>query len=84
MNAAPIMVRMEKKKRRGRPPEKDRHKTPRKPMQLPVPWIDVAKQIARNRPMPAVWLVVRLIADEAARQGITDLPPFPWDEAKQP
>lgn len=54
------------------------HKAARKPVQLPADWLEVAKRLAQERPMPMNWLLVELIKREAESRGKTDLPPLPW------
>lgn len=60
-----------------------KHKTPRLPVQIPVAWINVARNIAARRKMHTVWLLIDLVAAEAESMGvdtlgIETLPPFPW------
>jgi hypothetical protein len=59
-----------------------KHSAPRKAVQLPEEWLKVAKEMASDRPMPVVWLLVELVKAEAERQGRKDLPPTPWDPPK--
>jgi hypothetical protein len=58
------------------------HQSPRKPVQLPADWLQVAKGLAQDRPMPVNWLLVELIKREAEAKGKTDLPPLPWSAPK--
>lgn len=56
------------------------HKTPRQAVQIPVPWVGVARKIAIKRQQPMMWYLVALLGEAAKKEGITDLPKFPWDE----
>ncbi len=57
-----------------------KHSTPRQPVQIPVDWLKVARDLAEDRPMPVVWLLVELVKREAEAKGKTDLPPLPWKQ----
>lgn len=59
------------------------HATPRKPVQLPEDWLKVIRQMASDRPMPAVWFLIELVKKEAEAQGRKDLPPVPWQVAEK-
>lgn len=63
---------MKKKKASGK------HSAPRKPVQFPEDWLRVAKELALDRPMPTVWLLVELVKREAEAKGKKNLPPLPW------
>jgi hypothetical protein len=55
-----------------------KHSTPRKPVQFPEDWLQVLKELAAERPMPAVWLLVELLKAHAETKGRKNLPPVPW------
>ena len=71
------MLTMPKKKPTG-----GTHRSPRKPVQFPEDWLDVAKDLASDRPMPVVWLLVELVKREAEAKGKTELPALPWANEK--
>ena len=53
---------------------------------LPAGWGDVLRRIAEREAKPGsgrptLQVLIDLIAQEAERLGITDLPPVPWEEA---
>lgn len=66
---------MKKKKVSGK------HSAPRKPVQFPADWLKVAQELAMDRPMPTVWLLVELVKREAEAKGKKNLPPLPWQSA---
>jgi len=67
------MPDMPKRKKSGR------HATPRKPVQFPADWLDVARRRAvAERPVPLVYYLIELIKKDAEAAGDTDLPPVPW------
>lgn len=59
--------------------KKSDHKVPRVALQVPKPWADLARKLAAKNKQPMLWLVLSLLADEAAKQG-EDAPPLPWEE----
>lgn len=61
-------------------PTGGKHKNPRTPLQLPTPWLVIARRLARSIPQPTNWYVVGLLEREAKAKGMTDLPPLPWEE----
>jgi hypothetical protein len=65
-----------KKRGRGRPPNPDRR--PRKPIQLPDAWADLAKELANKRRQPTVWLLLELLAELAKKEGLKP-PKAPWE-----
>jgi hypothetical protein len=69
-------IRMAKKRKGGK------HKTPRKPVQLPETWIAVARKMAAKNRQPMMWYIVSKIAEDAEKEGVT-LPQFPWDEEEK-
>jgi hypothetical protein len=56
------------------------HKTPRRPIQFPMDWFEVAQQLAAKRPTPTVWYLVQLVKADAEAQGIKKLPKTPWEK----
>lgn len=66
------MPPMAKKKVSGK------HSTPRKTIQIPADWVRVAQELAAERPMPVMWLIVELLKKEAEDRKRSDLPPVPW------
>lgn len=54
------------------------HKTPRKTVQLPQEWLKVAQELAADRPMPVMWLLIDLLKREAEAKGKKPLPATPW------
>lgn len=71
------MHRMGKKKQSGK------HLTPRRPVQFPTDWLKVARELAEERPMPLMWLLVELVRREAEAKGKQNLPPLPWVTPKE-
>lgn len=55
------------------------HKKPRQMVGIPKDWYKVAQSIARKRPTPTLWWIIALIKSEAEKEGISDLPPTPWE-----
>jgi hypothetical protein len=74
----PIIASIAKKRKGGS------HKTPRQPVQIPVPWIQLARQLATKHKQPMVWRLITLIGEDATREGITNLPKYPWEEDDPP
>ncbi|VTT98874.1 unnamed protein product [Gemmataceae bacterium] len=54
------------------------HATPRRTVQLPADWLRVAQELAADRPMPVMWLLIELIRREGEARGRTEFPPVPW------
>lgn len=54
------------------------HSTPRKPVQMPADWLELAKRRAGTRPMPLVWYLIELIKKDAEAAGEKSLPVVPW------
>ncbi len=81
MSASATVARMgRKKKQPGDDAKGDAGKqAPRRAVQLPLKWYEVAQQLARKKPTPTVWYLVELIKREAEAAGFTDLPPPPWE-----
>ncbi len=67
-----MMPCMKKKKVSGK------HATPRKTVQLPQDWLRLAQELAAERPMPVMWLLIDLLKREAEAKGKKALPPLPW------
>jgi hypothetical protein len=64
---------MAKKKQSGK------HRVPRKPVQIPVPWLQLARLMAAKRRQPTVWYLLGLLAEQATKDGET-LPSYvPWE-----
>lgn len=70
----PIIASMAKKRKGGS------HKTPRQPVQIPVPWIQLARQLAAKDRRPMVWKLITLIGEAAKNEGVANLPKYPWEE----
>lgn len=54
------------------------HKTPRKAVQLPEEWYDVARRRAGERAQPVMWYLIGLIEADAKSAGEKDIPAPPW------
>lgn len=68
------MTAMAKKKVSGK------HSTPRKPVQIPVDWIKLARRRAvADRPVPLVWYLIELIKRDAEAAGEEGIPAVPWE-----
>lgn len=74
LNGRPLKIPSMAKKRTG-----GQHKTPRKPMQIPVTWLRLARKMAAKRKQPTLWFVLHLI-QQAAEQEDEEVPPGPWDD----
>jgi hypothetical protein len=61
------------------PRKKSEHKTPRVGVQIPKPWADLARKLAAKNRQPMLWLLLDLLAKEAAEQD-EEHPPLPWEE----
>lgn len=73
---APVFVtngRMAKKK-----PSGGQHTTQRKPIQFPIDWYKLAYRMAAKKQQPMTWYILKLIADDAEKEGI-DRPKLPWE-----
>ena len=57
-----------------------KHKTPRKPVQIPVTWLTRMRATARTKPMPLMWYLVKLYEKDATASGEGDFPQYPWEE----
>jgi hypothetical protein len=55
------------------------HKVPRVGMQVPKPFMDLARAIAKKNRQPTLWLILDLLAKEAERMDIKR-PPLPWED----
>jgi hypothetical protein len=56
----------------------DRRTTPRRPLMIPLPWLELIKVLARERKQPMLWYVLDLVAEQAAQKGMSH-PPMPWE-----
>lgn len=72
--AAVKLDRMANKKK----PTGGEHKTPRQNVQFPIQWFKLARQLASGRAQPTLWFLLRILAEEAQRQGV-EHPPLPWE-----
>ncbi len=73
------MIDMGRKKKSGG------HVTPRTPLQMPTAWYAIAANMAIKRKMPTLWVIIDVLRKEAEADGVTDLPPLPWEaEAPSP
>lgn len=59
-----------------------KHAAPRKPVQLPEAYLKLAQELAEERPMPVMWLLVELIRGYAESKGRKDLPTPPWQKGE--
>ena len=66
------MLAMSKKK------QPDRHKKPRKSLQLPADWYAFAELLAGDSKMPVTWYVIDLLHKAAEGSGRAGMPPLPW------
>lgn len=57
-------------------------KTPRTNVGVPEPWHAVLRKLAAKRKQPVLYLIISLAIDEAQKEGITDIPPAPWEEGE--
>lgn len=73
-NTVQVMADPKKKKPSGK------NVTPRKPVQFPVPWLDVARERARANRQPLLWYLVDLVKKDAEANGRTEFPTEPWEE----
>jgi hypothetical protein len=76
------MLVMSKPKKTAGKPTGGKHKTERKPMQVPVDWLRVIRRRASKGEKPALWYVISLVRAECIAAGETDLPPLPWEETE--
>lgn len=53
-------------------------KKTRAPLQLLVPFMEVARELARLREKPVSWMLMQLIAEAADAEGIKR-PLLPWE-----
>jgi len=63
---------------RGKKKDEGEKQAPRRAVQLPLPWYEVAQKLAEKGPTPVVWYLVQLLKEKAEAAGMTDLPPPPW------
>jgi hypothetical protein len=66
--------------RMAKKPTGGQHKTPRKPIQVPEEWLQVARKLASKRAQPTLWLIIQLLADLADKEGIERPKFFPWQD----
>lgn len=72
------MLDMAKKKKSGK------HTSPRKPVQFPADWLEVARRRAvAERPVPLMWYLIELVKKDAEAAGEKNLPPVPWALPKE-
>jgi hypothetical protein len=71
------MLLMSKKK------QADRHKKPRKAVQMPEEWYTVAEELAAEQKMPLLWLLIDLLNKAGETAGKKDLPALPWSAKKK-
>lgn len=60
----------------------DRHKKPRKGIQMPQEWYEVAEGLAADRQMPVLWMMIDMLQKAASAAGRADLPDVPWTPKK--
>lgn len=57
-----------------------KNKTPRKPVQMPTVWLEVARARAREARQPVLWYLISLIEKDVRDSGAPIvLPAMPWD-----
>ncbi len=56
-----------------------KHQVERSTIQLPKEWTELAKRLAKRRPLPTMWLIVELLRKEAEAMKEPNVPPVPWD-----
>jgi hypothetical protein len=61
-------------------PSGGKNVTPRKPVQFPVAWLEVARERARQNKRPTLWHLIELLKADAEQAGMKNLPPAPWEE----
>lgn len=80
MTGAATIQRMPPKKKQS-----GKNKTPRTAVQIPTPWIELARKIASRRAQPTVWYLIKLIEQDAVKEGMQDeVPTYPWEEKSIP
>ncbi len=65
-------------------PNSGKHKTERKPMQMPMDWYATIRRQAAKTATPALWYLIRLVKADCEKDGVTDLPSVPWEEGIDP
>ncbi len=60
-----------------------KHVTPRVNMGIPEPWHAIMRRIAAKKRQPAIYVLIEMLAAEAPKHGITDLPSAPWEDAEE-
>jgi hypothetical protein len=55
-------------------------RVPRTTIQIPVPWLRLARKQANKRQKPTIWHILSLLAEVAEEDG-DERPPLPWEEA---
>lgn len=58
-----------------------KHKTERKAVQVPVPWLALARKLAAKKKQPTLWFIIALIAEAADKEG-EQCPTPPWEESE--
>jgi len=71
----------------GRKPKKKptggKHVTKRTPVPLQDSWLAIGRQRAAELRMPLSWYLLSLIADDAKKAGVVDLPKLPWERVNE-
>jgi hypothetical protein len=73
-NPTGTIDRMPKRKKTG-----GEHTTPRTTIQIPVPWLELARKQANRKQKPTLWHILSLLAAEADATG-DPRPRLPWEE----
>lgn len=56
----------------------DRHKKPRKSLQLPADWYAFAEGLAEDQKQPLTWFLIDLLQRAGEAAGKKGMPPLPW------
>jgi len=70
------MLRMAQRKKSN----SGEHKTPRKAVQVPEDWLNVARRLANANRQPTLWFLLSLVAEAADKANVTR-PRLPWEES---
>lgn len=80
MGKTPTIDRMPRPKKNA-----GKHKSPRTPLQMATAWVELARKIASRRAQPTTWYLIKLIEQDAIKEGMEgELPPYPWEEKTIP
>ena len=61
-----------------------KNKAPRKPVQMPTVWLEVARARAREARQPVLWYLISLIEKDVRDSGAPIvLPAMPWDHTDE-